>query len=323
MSVDEADDWTKNIDVIVVTFNSNAVIRPALQSLPRGVNVTIVDNGSEDRSVETAITEGAKHVGSEGNIGFGRASNLGARKTDAEFIFFMNPDAVLSADALETMYRTALRYPDAGIIGPRLVDGEGQTCLRYSSILHPFAEAGARAPCEPEAVCCMPLLTGAAMLCRRTAFEQVGGFDENIFLYYEDDDLCLRFSKAGWSLIYEPSAEVFHASGKSSPQTPEMVRFKSAERLLSRYYIAEKYALSFDPAGERRKALKRLFISLVKFDRLRFASALGRLGALTQLSESPASRSGVPCPHVQGPVPTGVETAGRHWISASPAVVDR
>lgn len=318
MRVEEADDWKENIDVIIVTFNSDAVIATALQSLPRGMNVIVVDNGSADRSVAIASAEGATCITCDGNLGFGRASNLGAERTQAEFIFFLNPDAVLDRDALEAMYRTAMRYPDAAVVGPRLVDGGGRTCLRYSSILHPLSNDAIKAPCEPEAACCMPLLTGAALLCRRAAFERVGGFDENIFLYHEDDDLCLRLERAGWSLIYEPAAEVFHASGKSSPQTAKMVRFKSAERMLSRSYIARKYALPFDWGREWRKALKRLLISIAKFDRPRLASAAGRLAALAQLSDRPAQRL-----HIEPSSRPEPYAAWPHRLSAASAELDR
>ncbi|MFZ2468744.1 glycosyltransferase family 2 protein [Parvibaculum sedimenti] len=314
MRVETADHWERNINVIIVTFNSAAVVRDAVRSLPRGMNVIVVDNASADQSVLVAGAEGARCITCDSNIGFGRASNLGAARSSAEFILFLNPDAVLGEHALEAMYRAAMRFPDAAIVGPRLIDGEGRTCLRYSSILHPLSDDALNAPCEPEGVCCMPLLTGAALLCRRSAFEQVGGFDENIFLYYEDDDLCLRLRRAGWSLLYEPEAEVFHGSGRSSPQTSAIARFKSAQRLLSRFYIAKKYALPFEPGYERRKALKRLAISVVKCDRLRFASALGRLGALAQLNDGATGQTPAQCFN------SGRAQSSRHHAAGNPAL---
>ncbi len=323
MRVEESDDWKKNIDVIIVTFNSAAVVERALRSLPRGVNVIVVDNASADQSVSIARAEGAVCISCESNLGFGRASNLGAKKSNAEFLFFMNPDAALCEDALKTMYRAATCFPDAGIVGPRLIDAEGRTSFRHSSILHPLTGDIVKTPCEPEAVCCIPLLTGAALLCRRAAFEQVGGFDENIFLYYEDDDLCLRLGRAGWSLICEPAAKVFHASGQSSPQTSRFVRFKSAQRLLARFYIAQKYALPFDLAREWRKALKRLAISIVKFDRLRFASALGRLAALTQLGDVAEEDGASRRPHPEGSPSADLYAVARHWVTVPSPELDR
>lgn len=275
--------WMDRIGVVLVTFNSADVIERAIRSLPVGVEVVVVDNASTDDSLALAKAAGGRCIRNRENLGFGRASNLGAAQSHREFILFLNPDAALRANAVEHMMAAALRYPDAGAIGPRLLDVDDHPTWRFASILHPMPSGATRLPLEPEATCCMPLLTGAALLCRRTAFEEVGGFDENIFLYHEDDDLCLRLTKAGWSLIYEPAAEVFHAFGRSSRRSEHIARFKSEQRLLSRAYISRKYGLTFDPDHEQRKSIKRLLIAIAIFDSERRAAALGRLDALHEL----------------------------------------
>lgn len=271
------------IGVVLVTFNSADVIERAIRSLPAGVEVVVVDNASTDDSLALAQAAGASCLRNRDNLGFGRASNLGAAQSHREFILFLNPDATLRANAIEHMMAAALRHPDAGAVGPKLIDGDERSVWRYASVLQPMPRGETRRPAEPEAACCMPLLTGAALLCRRTAFEEVGGFDENIFLYHEDDDLSLRLTRAGWSLVYEPAAEVAHAFGRSSRQSDFMARFKSEQRLLSLAYISRKYDLAFDPARELRRAIKRLFIAVATLDSSRRAAALGRLDALRHL----------------------------------------
>lgn len=268
------------VSVVLVTFNSSKVVERAIRSVPSGVGVIVVDNASSDDSAALARKAGAQCICGDRNLGFTRASNLGASKCNGEFILFMNPDAALRAGALETMVATAQRFPDAGAVAPRLFNDSGRLPWRYSSVLHPYDRS---APPEPEAASCVPLLTGAALLCRACAFNSIGGFDENIFLYHDDDDLSLRLTRAGWSLIYEPEAEVFHVSGGSSPQSLRLLRFKARERLVSRKYVLKKYGLGFDPDREFRKAVKRLLIAILKLDLKRVAAAMGRLDALKNL----------------------------------------
>ena len=275
--------WANRIGVVIVAFNSAAVIGRALSSLPAGVQVVVVDNASTDGSADIAAATDAFCLKNRKNLGFGRASNQGAAYCAREFILFLNPDAMLTAGALHRMLATAVRNPEAAAVGPRLIDETGRATWRFASILHPMPRRREAAPVEPEGACCIPLLTGAALLCRAEAFRKVGGFDENIFLYHEDDDLSLRFTRAGYSLIYEPAARVVHEFGRSSEATPAMVRFKAAQRLLSQAYICGQYGLPFDCRRETRRALKRLLIAGIISDRDRRSAALGRLDALREI----------------------------------------
>ncbi|NIJ41443.1 ABC-type multidrug transport system fused ATPase/permease subunit/GT2 family glycosyltransferase [Parvibaculum indicum] len=227
------------------------------------------------------------------NLGFCKANNIGAKIAHGEFLLLLNPDARLAPGALDTLMETARRFPDAAIVGPKLVDETGSSVWRHKSVIHPF-DGNAHWPAEPEYASCVPLLTGAALLCRREAFEQVNGLDENIFLYHEDDDLCLRLTQAGWSLVYEPAAIVHHAFGKSSGSSKELTRFKERERLRSSVYVREKYGHPYNLQQERRKAIKRLALASLKFDRDRQAAAFGRLDALSLLKKSDNSNTHAP-----------------------------
>jgi len=258
----------------------------ALNSVPAGAEIIVVDNASDDDSLLRAKNAGASCIANTENVGFGRASNIGAAAAGREFVLFLNPDARLTPGSLELMLDAMLRNPDAGAIGPMLIDENGESVWRYTSILHPMSPTQQLQPIEPDGLCCMPLLTGAALLCRRSALEEIGGFDEGIFLYYEDDDLCVRLRKHGWSLLYEPSAVVFHSLGKSSCPSLTLSRTKARYRMQSLAYVSRKYDLRFDPARERLKAFKRLAIAVLLFDSERRAAALGRLDALASMSET-------------------------------------
>lgn len=272
-----------DVDIVIIAFNSQHIIGQLLASLPDDANILVVDNASDVRL--DAITENGsvKYIREENNLGFGKASNLGASLGNREFIFFINPDSILHPKAFETMVETLRLNPTTAIVGPRLIYPDGTSQWRYSSVIHPVVKQQTHIPNEPIATCCVPLLTGSALLCRRDAFEEVGGFDEEIFLYHEDDDLCRRLTNRGWSLIYEPSAVVTHASGQSSPSSLKLTRFKAKQKLTSLAYVSTKYSIPIDLAKERRRSYKRLLISLLTFHRERFAAALGRLDAIRDL----------------------------------------
>lgn len=276
----------ERVSVVMVSYNSARVIDSALNSVPPGTEIIVIDNFSNDDSLIRAKKAGAFCIANTENIGFGRASNMGAAAATREFILFLNPDAVLMPGALELMLDAMLRNPDAGAVGPMLVDESGASVWRHTSALHPMSSSQQFKPTEPEGLCCMPLLTGAALLCRRSALAEIGGFDDRIFLYYEDDDLCVRMRKHGWSLLYEPSAVVVHALGKSSCPSLTLSRTKARHRLQSLEYVSRKYGLRFDPVRERVKAFKRLAIAVLLFDAERRAAALGRLDALASMSKT-------------------------------------
>ncbi|MAM94594.1 ABC transporter transmembrane domain-containing protein [Parvibaculum sp.] len=273
------------ISVVIVTYNSAAVLVDALSSIPTGVEIIVVDNASRDNTLEIARNAGAKCIVNDSNLGFCKASNIGARASKREYILFLNPDTVIKDNAIDILLAAADRYPDSAMIGPRLLDQNGKSVWRYKSRLHPLDKT-ARPPVEPEFTCCVPLLSGAAILCRRKAFEDVGGFDENIFMYHDDDDLSLRLTQKGWSLIYEPAAKVYHAFGGSSGSSRELTRFKASAHMRSYAYVSKKHGIAYSPMRERRKAIKRLALAVVKLDRSRQAAAFGRLDGLSELARS-------------------------------------
>lgn len=280
-----------DISVVIVTYNSEGVIRRALRSLPEEVDTVVVDNASTDRSVIISEEVGARVHRNMKNVGFGAGCNIGASLSDKPYIFFLNPDAELFEGALETLLHALTTYPDAGAVAPALLTSSGTQTWRYQSILHPYPP-NAPKPAIPEAVSCVPLLTGAAILCRRDVFKEIGGFDKNIFLYFEDDDLSRRIADAGYSLLHVPEAQVKHDFGESSGHSMRVTRFKYRQRLIAQSYICGKYGLTFDRKYMKTKHLKRLSIALLKADKMRVAAALGQLDALKEISNLPMKHDG-------------------------------
>lgn len=275
----------EEISVVLVTFNSDHILANALESIPAGCDIIVVDNASSDESSSIADRFNVRVIQNKENLGFGAACNIGAAASDRKYVLFFNPDAVLQGNALEKLMETLTLYGDAAAVGPRFVTQAGRSVWRYKSILHPQRNPSAPV-IEPEGRCCMPLLTGAAMLCRRDIFESIGGFDENIFMYFEDDDLSKRLVNAGSYLIYEPEAEVLHDFGMSSGQSFALERIKNRRKIESKIFVMKKYGISFCLRSLRFKAIQRLAFSIVRFDAKRIAASLGTLDALKEIRRS-------------------------------------
>lgn len=208
------------VAVITVCYNSEAVVPNMLGSLPAGVPVIIVDNASRNRPAIEAVADryGATLIRNERNLGFGVACNQGAALTDAEFLFFLNPDAVLLPGSLESLLDAAHRYPEAAAFCPReLGDQDEPIFKRRSDLLprHLWLPRG-----WPPSDRALPVMHGAAMLVRSKAFASIGGFDPQLFLFFEDDDLSLRLERECGPLMFVRDAAVRHAGGRSSGADP-------------------------------------------------------------------------------------------------------
>lgn len=226
------------IDAVVVTYNSSTTIRACVLPLldNEGVSVAVVDNASRDGSLEAVSDLPVQTISSGRNAGFGAGCNLGARAGRAPLVLLLNPDATIAPGDLSRMVEVLAAEPDVALVGPRLLDGDGtlipslRRLQRLSSVwsealyLHRLAPHAAWAseietrPDRYDAIAYPEWISGAAMLVRRGAFDAIGGFDEDFFLYCEDQDLCARLREGGWRIRYEPGATVHHVGGHSAPR---------------------------------------------------------------------------------------------------------
>jgi len=202
--------------------------------MPR-VHVTVVDNASPDDSLETiADVAGIDVVRAPRNGGFAYGCNLGVARGGAPLLLFVNPDARIDAASLDALVTAMRADPRAALVGPRILDDDGSlawSVRRFPRLRSTFAKALflhrvwprarwtdelVRDPSVYERAGTAEWLSGACMLVRRDAYEALGGFDEGLFLYCEDTDLCLRLWQAGHTVRFEPAALVHHVGGASS-----------------------------------------------------------------------------------------------------------
>jgi N-acetylglucosaminyl-diphospho-decaprenol L-rhamnosyltransferase len=224
------------VDVVVVSYKSAATLRGCVEPLTAmpDVHVTVVDNASPDDSVATIADLDVDLVQAPRNGGFAYGCNLGVARGAAPYVLFLNPDARIDRSSLEALLTVLRADEQAALVGPKLLDDDGSlswSLRRFPRLRSTFAKALflhrawplaswtdelIRNPEPYERAGTAEWLSGACMLVRRDAYEAIGGFDEGLFLYCEDTDLCLRLWQAGHSVRYEPAAVVRHVGGASS-----------------------------------------------------------------------------------------------------------
>ncbi|MGL4490920.1 MAG: glycosyltransferase family 2 protein [Rhizobiaceae bacterium] len=261
--------------VISVAYNSAGVIGDMLASVPQGIPVIVVDNASADDSADVAASAGAHVVRLSRNEGFGRGCNLGAAKASTEFLLFLNPDATLAPDCIAKLEAAADQYASASGFNPAITDKDGSPYFKRGSRLLAHNKWMPRG--RPAADCEVPVLSGAALFCRRAQFEQIGGYDEAIFLYHEDDDLALRLKAAFGPLMFIRAAEVGHQEGRSSPRSPEIARIKSYHMARSRVYAMKKHGRPFPLWGSLWSAVRKLLSPVILFSPRKRAQAVAFL----------------------------------------------
>lgn len=230
------------LTVVFVTYNSSAVIARAVASVPAACPIVIVDNASpEGTAWRAGLPRPVTFVEMGCNAGFGTACNAGARRAQTPYVLFLNPDAELEQDAVERLLAAARVYGDPAILMPSIVGESGRLMRKEGSILEPVPRRARLSPEDVAGDYCTRFVHGAAFMMAREAFLALGGFDEAIFLYHEDDDLSLRALARRIPIIVVTGARVVHAGGRSStPSLAHTFRISRA-KMHSEQYVLEKY----------------------------------------------------------------------------------
>jgi len=237
----------KNITAIVVTWNSSKLI-PDLAGTIRDIeplcNIVISDNSSDDSTVEDLreMIPGAEIIRNGMNGGFGYGNNRGLEKCDSEYVLLLNSDASITGSSLEKLVDTLEIDADAAGVQP-LIRLWGWPLITLSAGAA-MTEYGRGydfdfmhfQPCPDRITVEVPCITAALSLFRTDALRKAGGFDENIFMYYEDVDLCLRLRGMGYKLLLEPESVGKHMMGASSNR-----RLAEKWELQSSAYMSRKF----------------------------------------------------------------------------------
>jgi hypothetical protein len=230
-----------DLSVIIVNYKTRDVLLRCLAALGPDLSrleseTVVVDNDSRDGTLE-ALAQGfpsVRVIANAENLGYGRAANQGIRSTSGEFVLVMNPDCDPHPGAVRTLIDYLRAHPGAGIAGPRLLGADGG--IEYSARSFPdhfaflfnryslltwlfpnnrFSRRYLLSDWDHLSVREVDWLTGACLMVRRAAIDQVGAFDEAFFMFNEDVDWCRRMRLAGWKNVFVPDAQVVHHVGAS------------------------------------------------------------------------------------------------------------
>jgi len=254
-----------DISVIIVSYNTADLIAACLESVfasqEVSLEVFVVDNASKDGSAE--FVRGrfptVHLIANDRNLGFGAANNQALRECTGRYVIFLNPDTRVDRAAFAAMARFMTGNPRIGLAGPKIFnpDGSRQDSV---SVRYPGHRYGARelGPLPGKIACVM----GSCQIASTSLLRELGGFDEDFFLYGEDEDLCLRIRKRGLSIGFVEDAVIMHYGGQSERDSmPEDVVRKKVH---AEYLFYRKHYLPGTGnricTAQRRRARWRLFI---------------------------------------------------------------
>ena len=247
-----------DLAVVIVNYNAGAYLTRCVTSVLQNtagleLDVLVIDNASHDGSAPVAKTAqpDIRVTMNPTNRGLSAAWNQGADDTDSPWILFLNPDAELWAGSLDGFVKVGESHPDVAVLGPvvRNADGTlyesgrgipsvtqavGHAFVGAFRSDNRFTRAYRQADTDRLAEREVDWVSGACMLVRRKAFEQVGRFDEGFFLYAEELDLTTRLRDAGWKVLYTPELEILHEGAVSTGRSVRTHRMHSAS--IYRYY---------------------------------------------------------------------------------------
>jgi GT2 family glycosyltransferase len=228
-----------DLSIIIVNSNTCELLRDCLRSVTRSTigiqyEVIVVDNNSADGSANMVETEFpcVKLVRNSENLGFSKGNNQGFEVSSGKYILMLNSDTLVFDEAVNSSVRFMDEHPEAGAVGCRTVDGEGELQLTYERFPTILSEMFRTTPLSrlfPHNVAVdrggyleVDWVQGSFLMLRRAALSEIGMLDEMYSpAYSEETDLCYRLKKAGWRVYYVPDATIVHFGGQTTKSMHE------------------------------------------------------------------------------------------------------
>ncbi|AWB46177.1 glycosyl transferase family 2 [Paenibacillus sp. CAA11] len=273
-----------DLSIIIVNFNTCDMTMDCLNSVYNSkiefnYEVILVDNHSSDGSPEMIPKQypQVKFIANKDNLGFAKANNQGMGIASGRYVLLLNSDTIVQPDTFQNMIRFMDNAPDVGAAGCKVILPDGsldRACKRgnptpSASFYYAFGfskmfpkvpkfnqyQLGYLDPNDSYPVDC---LVGAFMIVRKEVIEQVGGLDEEYFMYGEDIDWCYRIKQAGWNVYYKGDTYIVHYKGGSARRRPLKIvyEFHRAMALFHRKHYQQQYNWAINTAVYMGIAIK-------------------------------------------------------------------
>jgi GT2 family glycosyltransferase len=230
-----------DLSIVIVTWNSQDHIRTCLDSIVRTetsirCEILVIDNASSDRTVQV-VEQSHPQVGlipNRQNLGYAHANNQGIENSTGRYVLLLNPDTEIQGNALNSMLGFMEENPNIGALGPKLLNPDGSmqpSCRefpRFSTLLWEFSGLSRLFPRSKifgrwrmgyfdfDRITEVDQPMGSCLMLKRETLNQVGSFDENFPMFFNDVDLCYRIKAAGWKIFFYSDAQVTHYRGAST-----------------------------------------------------------------------------------------------------------
>ena len=254
------------ISIIIINYQSQEYLKRCLDSIElylvpklrknnHSIETIVVDNDKTEMISLANYSFHATIVDSDHNVGFGSACNLGSQGLTSDFLLFLNPDTQLIDGSLSEMFNFSLSKPNIGIVGPQIIDSarnapQPWTAGEKTTIWKILFRNTIKAVWKKKQATSTDWVSGTAFLIRRDLFATLGGFDENFFMYFEDQDICLRAKKINYQTYFYPKARIIHHNGKS---------WQNKKGQKNEYYRSQNYFFK-----KHGKKYEQILLSLVK-----------------------------------------------------------
>jgi GT2 family glycosyltransferase len=258
------------LSIILINHNAKDFTADCIQSIYDKTTVPfeiiLVDNNSSDDSpsyIKEKFPQ-VRLIENKSNRGFATANNQGIKISKGKLLILLNNDTVLKNNALDKMFEYMDKNPEIGILACKLFDADGKTvqhnCRAFPSPVgtmfgraslftklmpnNPISKRNLLLNWDYSSVKEADWVSGAALMVKREAIEQIGLLDENFYMYWEDTDFCKRAKDAGWQICFFPEAQIIHFTGKGGGKRNFLLSSNTIYQMhKSAYYYFRKYHL--------------------------------------------------------------------------------
>ena len=259
-----------DVSVVIVNYNTKALLKQCLESIyvkTQNIDfeIIVIDNASTDDSIQMLKAEfpSVRLIENTENLGFGRASNLGAMSANGNYLIFLNSDTILLNNAFHIFFNSMI-LNNISLCGCYLYNSDKEkihsfdsnasplrTLVRFSYYSFPILRKiklffiKDNSLNEKQHLIKVGYITGADIFVKKEIFKKIGGFDEHFFMYFEDDDFCRRAKLAGFDSFIISGPKIIHLEGASIKHTYKKIKIleKSFLYYMKKYNTKKTYAI--------------------------------------------------------------------------------